>query len=1393
MKTRKALLGILILMLLIVFGSYFTRNQWVGYALKKEISIQSHGNINISFSGVYIDVFKKRLTISHPSVKFKNIFLNKNHTLELKGSDFKELDVYNLSLWDLVIRHEFLCQELIVVQPSFHLASVGTSPKNISSGFDPSALASMIQNHRIIKLPIKFLIKHTYIRLGKLELTKTKKSGEFGGVEYNISIDDLGTLNENTKFKEVSFGQLKVKAHNLFRYSTRRNFSLRIDSIFYLSSPQELIINGLHFNSLQKVSQQKAHLNFNIKWVKLNGFSIDTLPNKNKSIHINILKWAGGEITLPPKNATQISKPDKSVQYLHELLKTYPLISFDTLSGKHVHIYQLAENMDTTLTISRFNIDLLNTKISWEILKNPFLLLPYKSLSTSFSKLHVINIGKGYEIHADKVNYVSEKQLLSIKQILVGKFCPKNRKPEWRFSSPRLQVHNFSGNKFRKKFHQTLSTELSSPHVQLWESSFCRQTKKIKIPDIFKWLGFKKLNIKHGVFQFYGRHQERFRLSGFDLNIDNLKENFEAKKPSFSYSTLFFKAKESRLLNPANHLEISTGSVKWQARKFSLRTFSYVQAYGANSRNIMVPSITLVNLRLSPLLFEGKLIGSAVYFNRPEISIRQKGSLRNNADIALLNQNHVRTFPLKVLFSHANIKNGHIKLIVIQPMDSIKINTGVELSLNRLKLGYEKTQLLSMPRRWEISLHKTSISSPYFNGNIESLFANSSDGLLSLKKIFLFNNNSSALQFKINIPNAKVSAIDYTKLFRSDSLVFRKVIFQKSQFKLIIPPKSGNQLGLFSQKYRWTVLFDSLEVNHSGFTLVKRFKFSNLKVTGLQLNLLYKPLFESFPIDSTTKKNLIKKWNVSLQRLNLSDTINNIQIVADGIKLQSKANQLSIRTITGSNIPGEMAMKGMEKDYTYFKLFNMKFSGLQLGSQNPGKLRISRWTTPLAWVNIIHENSGADMQPSVGMSLSLFKKSTGFLNSIHIDSTLFNKVNFSFLYNNRKKLINILDMSLTINDINIDSTFGGSKPNYLFKEMLLNSHGKTIISSDSMYAFRTKDIRINLPLKRISLDSLTITPRYKKQEFFKKAVYQTDRITLYGKSVDFNNFDLSALLNKKLFQVGNISLNHFNVLFERDKHYPESKLVKPMPLELLREIPYKFMADSVLVNNSLISYYEYQKKTVHPGIFFINNFNLYMFNVTNDYAGLNSSAVLKIHGNGQLMRQANLNFVLVMPYFAADNRFWFSAQTNRTDLSQFNSLMQNIVGISIASGTGEADVQYVSGNDKFAKGNMLFLYKNLKLRLYNRKKAKTKKGLGSPFVNFMMNNLMIRSNNPKFLKPPRKGIVYFVRNPHKSFINYLWKSSLSGILSTIGFNNKQQRIEKKVEKKESKLNEKKSK
>jgi hypothetical protein len=122
------------------------------------------------------------------------------------------------------------------------------------------------------------------------------------------------------------------------------------------------------------------------------------------------------------------------------------------------------------------------------------------------------------------------------------------------------------------------------------------------------------------------------------------------------------------------------------------------------------------------------------------------------------------------------------------------------------------------------------------------------------------------------------------------------------------------------------------------------------------------------------------------------------------------------------------------------------------------------------------------------------------------------------------------------------------------------------------------------------------------------------------------------------------------------------------------------------------------------------------------------------------------------------------------------------LGIGITKGKGSVDISDISGNDSVAGGSLIFKYKKLRLLPYNRKKEKLRKNVLTPLVSFMINDLVVKSNNPRFARKPRVGEVYFKRDTRKSIVNYVWKSVLSGLMSTMGFNNKAQRQDRKENK-----------
>jgi len=185
-------------------------------------------------------------------------------------------------------------------------------------------------------------------------------------------------------------------------------------------------------------------------------------------------------------------------------------------------------------------------------------------------------------------------------------------------------------------------------------------------------------------------------------------------------------------------------------------------------------------------------------------------------------------------------------------------------------------------------------------------------------------------------------------------------------------------------------------------------------------------------------------------------------------------------------------------------------------------------------------------------------------------------------------------------------------------------------------------------------------------------------------------------------------------------------------------------------SNAYLKYREMDAKSDEPGEVFLDQGNVTVYNITNQLMeGEKKDLILDLHA--RIMGQTLMSLKVHFPLNPDTLSFWLTGKTEKLDLTSLNPLTTNLLGIGIIKGKGSTDIQYIAGTDSTAKGSLVFRYKKLRVM-------------------------------------PRVGQVYFERDTQKSVVNYVWKSVLSGLMSTMGFNTKAQKQERKEVKKIDKKN-----
>jgi hypothetical protein len=259
-------------------------------------------------------------------------------------------------------------------------------------------------------------------------------------------------------------------------------------------------------------------------------------------------------------------------------------------------------------------------------------------------------------------------------------------------------------------------------------------------------------------------------------------------------------------------------------------------------------------------------------------------------------------------------------------------------------------------------------------------------------------------------------------------------------------------------------------------------------------------------------------------------------------------------------------------------------------------------------------------------------------------------------------------------------------------------------------------------------------------------------------------------------------LNIPDLIFEAylDKRIPDHAGQKPpMPQQVLRKIPFLFSVDSVVLQNGRVVYEE--QSGDEPGRLF---FDRMRFTITglNDLAKSRQDTVkpaIDVKGNAWLMGKGRADARF---RFFPDNprdSFTLAANISMMDLKDLNPMMSRLIPVSIHTGSlNSVSIKDFNANDSLATGEIDFLYQNLAVKLHPVKPGtwhRIEQGLLTELV-----NLLIPSSNPNSDGKIKTGVIYYKRDLSRGFFNFVWKSILSGIKSSVGVETKEQ---KKIRKK----------
>ncbi|MCH7409732.1 hypothetical protein MM239_10025 [Belliella sp. DSM 111904] len=379
--------------------------------------------------------------------------------------------------------------------------------------------------------------------------------------------------------------------------------------------------------------------------------------------------------------------------------------------------------------------------------------------------------------------------------------------------------------------------------------------------------------------------------------------------------------------------------------------------------------------------------------------------------------------------------------------------------------------------------------------------------------------------------------------------------------------------------------------------------------------------------------------------------------------------------------------------------------------------------------------------------------------------------NLSFYDKNATKepqIFNRINVSLQDLDLDLEEMSGFDRSALLKKEFKVSLPDYEIYTKDSMNVFKIGYAMISQD--KIQLQQVSLMPRFGKYAYTRLANQEIDVMNLQIPEIVIEKPDLKLLADKQILKAGGLAVMDLEGQIFRDKRFPlpEGKY-KMMPQELMQQVGFDALIDTLKLVNGKITYEEFPEKGMVPGEIYFSDLNatLFPFHLSKEKEDFElSQSFLK--GKVKINDVAPISLSGIM-YYQAPYQMFLQAEIGTFDFELINPILMPNAFVKVREGHVHGGEWSFVADNKEAKGEMILRYNDLRVDLLDERTLELGKGR-KRILTFVLNTFALKSHNPrKFPRNTVKGQIYEPRDTEKFIFNYWWRTTFSGMKGTFGF------------------------
>jgi len=1321
------------------------------YFLVRNVDKLSNGQLTLVVGSIDYNPFRRSIMAKALSIKTNDSTFDNSRSLPLQSLTFDSVVIQDFSLWKAIGNNIIKAGMVLTARPELIFRKSLNTIDTVANVESQIKFLSNYSPNTII--PMEF--ETIKLKYGTIEYNSDSSEMPLGSADFSIELHDFSTIDNSLNKDTNSFAFSKriiIDVSNVSR-KLKNGRVFRVKKIEFDSQAENLKVAKASLSGINKGVLDSIM----IKNITLNGISIKELGNI-EHISFNSILIDTSYISLFPQRRNKLNSLSYN-KIADEIANYIKIFKVDTIYVQNLFADGFNESDNELI----FGINGLNFRLNDLLIDSTSIandLLPdYNQLLFEIDSLRLMD---NINVEADNIIYSS-----SLSRLLFSNFKHITDSFSNNFFCKKIIVDDITLKKFfNNSADSNVSIKLIEPDINYSINDKSGKLLEMNDNEFLSNLLFRKIDIVNASVELTKLNEFRIISQKVNVNLSfnkNIALNSSGKTKYIN--ELLWNTGYTEFFDLGNEMSLKLSSSDFNNHDLSFRDGTFVLKQDVGSLELLSVNwkkFTFGDFNFIRLVNDEFISTSSISLQDLNINIVANSTKKDE------NKEPNKTLvkiPLSVGFDKLNLQNSSLNLEIKHENFSQRLNTNFKLEFGR----FHTDGLLDLEKILSTDINTTlrdvNFTDDHFITHADQLSFSTNDSTITINNIevkgdsikfqSLINGNGNLDIEEISLKDVHIAEISNNDKFHFKTLIIKNpnLSFEFEQDTNFV--KSSHPKGLIPD-------FESFEdVDMSGLDLKLKLLKSNSEkqISFNNTDILWKEKNTNSSLDE-----IFLKMNC----FNYFDDKNEVEIRIDNIFSDFENDDIRI------------------KNFNYCKKRNILNSGLTiklpdiiihdfvLNKNNRSELEIDTFNSDIAFLKI--EKSGKRESKfntnSINESLSaIFTKF--YIKDLKIENAGVQIHNPNDSIENLSELLDFQFEMHGFANSGLDTI--NVLPDYIKVKLKENS----FLTTDSLYEYSAASIKYSFIDNSFIIDSISLMPTLDEKDYFKHFGYQTDRFKLKCRQITGVGFDLNEYIQNEHYLIDKVDFYDINTSIYRDKTYAfKHGVEKPMPAELIMKIRPFFSVDSLEIHNSRILYGEYVNKSSEPGEVFFDDFNLRASNITNIQSNIESNNSLDINISTKLMGKpkltANINILLNEP-----NKFSFKGSTEEMDFSIFNSMTQNLFGISVIRGKGAFDLNRIMADDSIARGAITFKYKKLRIALYDREKAALNKGIASPFFKFLVNDLLIKSNNPRFIGPVRQGLVYYNRDEERSFLNYMWKSLVSGMMSTMWHNSKEQRKEKR--------------